>query len=96
MVLGQALDLPEYIQMFYYEGRSKHLRTLGARNELRSASPPHRVNDAIQPSHPLLPSPLAFNLSQHQDLFQSRLFASGGQSTGASAAASVLPMNIQC
>ena len=68
MVLGQALDLPEYIQMLYYEGRSKLLRTLGARNELRSASPPHRVNDAIQPCHPLLPSPLAFNLSQHQDL----------------------------
>ena len=31
----------------------------------------HRVSDAIQPSHPLLsPSPLAFNLSQHQALFQ--------------------------
>ena len=30
----------------------------------------HRVGDAIQPSHPLLsPSPPAFNLSQHQDLF---------------------------
>ena len=27
----------------------------------------HRVGDAIQPSHPLsFPSPLAFNLSQHQ------------------------------
>ena len=31
----------------------------------------HRVTDAIQPSHPLLfPSPLAFNLSQHQGLFK--------------------------
>ena len=30
----------------------------------------HRVHDAIQPSHPLLsPSPPAFNLSQHQGLF---------------------------
>ena len=30
----------------------------------------HRVGDAIQPSHPLLsPSPPAFNLSQHQGLF---------------------------
>ena len=30
----------------------------------------HRVSDAIQPSHPLSsPSP-AFNLSQHQNLFQ--------------------------
>ena len=32
----------------------------------------HRVSDTIQPSHPLSsPSPPAFNLSQHQDLFQS-------------------------
>ena len=31
----------------------------------------HRVGDAIQPSHHLLsPSSLAFNLSQHQGLFQ--------------------------
>ena len=29
------------------------------------------ISDAIQPSHPLLsPSPLTFNLSQHQGLFQ--------------------------
>ena len=31
----------------------------------------HHVSDAIQPSHPLLsPSPPAFNLSQHQGLWQ--------------------------
>ena len=31
----------------------------------------HRVSDAIQPSYPLSsPSPPAFNLSQHQGLFQ--------------------------
>ena len=31
----------------------------------------HGVGDAIQPSHPLKsPSPPAFNLSQHQGLFQ--------------------------
>ena len=31
----------------------------------------HQVSDAIQPSHPLLsPFPPAFNLSQHQGLFQ--------------------------
>ena len=51
----------------------------------------HWVSDAIQPSHPLSSSPPAFNLSQHQDQF----FASGGQSIGVSASASVLPMNIQ-
>ena len=51
----------------------------------------HWVGVAIQPSHPLSsPSPLALNLSQHQGLF-----ASGGQSIGVSASASVLPMNIQ-
>ena len=55
----------------------------------------HRIGDAIQSVHPLSsPSPPAFNLSQHQGLF-SRFFASGGQSIGASASASVLPMNIQ-
>ena len=54
------------------------------------------VGDAIQPSHPLSsPSPPTFNLFQHQDLFMIQFFASGGQSIGASASASVLPMNIQ-
>ena len=54
----------------------------------------HWVSDAIQPSHPLPPPSPALNLSQHQGLFQ-WVFTSGGQSTGASATASVLPMNIQ-
>ena len=56
----------------------------------------HWVNDAIQPSCPLSsPSP-ALSLSQHQGLFQ--LVGSSQQVTkviGASATASVLPMNIQ-
>ena len=57
----------------------------------------HHIGDDIQPSHPLSsPSPPAFNVSQHQDLFTMNwLFASGDQSTGVSASASVLPMNIQ-
>ena len=58
----------------------------------------HRVGDAIQPSH-LLSSTFspALNLSLHQGFFflKSQLFSSGGQSIGASASASVLPMNIQ-
>ena len=50
----------------------------------------HRVGDAIQPSHPLLsPSPPAFNLSQHQGLFQ---WVSSSHQV---AKVSVLPMNIQ-
>ena len=55
----------------------------------------HWVSDVIQPSHPLLPpSPPAFNISQHQGLFK-WVSSSGGQIIGASASASVLPMNIQ-
>ena len=54
------------------------------------------VGDAIQPSHPLSsPSPPALNLSQHQGLFQSRLFVWGGQSIAVSASKSALPMNTQ-
>ena len=55
----------------------------------------HWIGDAIQPSHPLSsPSPPALNLSQHH--FQmSQLSASGGQSVGVSALASVLPINTQ-
>ena len=57
----------------------------------------HWFGDAVYPSHPLLlPSPFAFSLSQHQGLFLvSWLFASGSQSIGASASATVFPMNIQ-
>ena len=57
----------------------------------------HWVGDAIQPSHSLLPpSPPVFNLSQHQGLSQvvGSLYKMAEQ-LGASASASVLPMNIQ-
>ena len=47
----------------------------------------HQVSDAIQPSHPLSPSPPAPSPSQHQSLFLSW----GGQSTGVSALASFPP-----
>ena len=62
------------------------------RHQLPELSQTHaRVGSAIQPSHPrLLPSPPGFKLPQHQGLFES-----DGQSIGAKASASVLPMNIQ-
>ena len=56
----------------------------------------HQVGDAIQPSHPVISfssCPQSFPASGSFPV--SRLFASGGQSIGASASASVLPMNIQ-
>ena len=57
----------------------------------------HQVGDVIQPSYPVSsPSSPTFNLSQHQGFFQiSQFFASSDQSIGASASASVLPINIQ-
>ena len=54
----------------------------------------HWIGDAIQPSHPLLSSSSAFDLSQDQGIFQ-WLFASGGQSFGAATSASVLPLSVQ-
>jgi len=56
----------------------------------------HWVSDAIQSSHPLSPTSLVLNFSPASWSFPiSQLFESGGQSTGPSALASVLPMNIQ-
>ena len=53
-------------------------------------------NDAIQPFDPLSSASLpAFNLHCLQSFPVSQLFASGGQSIGASASASVLPVNIK-
>ena len=46
---------------------------LPVRHQLLESTQTHidQVDDAIQPSHPLFsPSPPAFNLSQHQGLFQ--------------------------
>ena len=50
-----------------------HGLSLPVRNQLPELAQTHvqPVSDAIQPSHPLSsPSPPAFNLSQHQGLFQ--------------------------
>ena len=56
----------------------------------------HRVGDAIQPSHPVVPfSSCPQSLPASGFFPMSQLFAWGGQSTGVSASASVLPMNTQ-
>ena len=55
----------------------------------------HQVGDAIQPSHAVIAfssCPQSFPASGSSPM--SQLFASGGESIGASASASVLPMNI--
>ena len=53
----------------------------------------HWISDAIQPSLPLPFCPQSFPVSGSFPV--NRLFASSGQNTGASASASVLPVNIQ-
>ena len=56
----------------------------------------HWVGDAIQPSHPVVPFSSILQSSPASGSFPvSQFFASGGQSIGASASASVLPINIQ-
>ena len=58
----------------------------------------HWVSDAIQPSHPLSPTPFPScpqSFPASGSFLMNDLFRSGGQSIGASASASVLPMNIQ-
>ena len=54
----------------------------------------HLASDAIQPSHPLSSPSLALSLSQHLGSFPvNQLFASGGQSIGASAPVLLINVN---
>ena len=55
----------------------------------------HRVGDAIQPSSIIPFSSCLKSFPASRSLPMSQFFASGGQSIGASASASVLPKNIQ-
>ena len=57
----------------------------------------HQVSDAIQSSHPLSSphSSCPQSLPASESFPMSQLFTWGGQSTGVSASASVLPMNTQ-
>ena len=56
----------------------------------------HRLGDAIQPSNPVFPFSSCLQSFPASGSFpKSQFFASSGQSIGALASASVLPMNIQ-
>ena len=105
--LGKHVPANGFMLLFVHSVMSNSLQPHGsqhARLSCPSVSPElaqtyvHWVSDAIQTSHtPLSPSPPAFNLSQHQagSLLMSQLFPLGDQSIGASASASVLPINSQ-
>ena len=64
-----AIQLLSHVQLFF---RPHELQaSLSFTISRILLTPVHWVDDAIQPSHPLSsPSPPAFNLSQHQSLFQ--------------------------
>ena len=56
----------------------------------------HRVSNAVQPSHPLIPFSSCHQSFPDSGSFpMSQFFTPGGQSIGVSASASVLPVNIQ-
>ena len=55
----------------------------------------HRVSDAIQPSHSVVPFSCLQSFPTSQSFQMSQFLSSGGQSIGVSTSASVLPMNIQ-
>ena len=55
----------------------------------------HWIGDVIQPSHPLSSPSCPQSFPASESFPRSQPFASGGQIIGASALASVLPMNIQ-
>ena len=85
-----------HVQLFETPWTAAHQASLSITYPELTQTHIHRVGDAIQPSHPLSsPSPAAFNFPTSGPFQMSQLFASGGQSIGVSASASVLPMNIQ-
>ena len=64
-----VVQLPSPIQLFATPWTAAHQASLSFPEFVQTHV--HRVDDAIQPSHPLSsPSPPALNLSQHQGLFQ--------------------------
>ena len=65
----QSLRCVQLFETPWTETRQASLSITNSRSLLRHV---HQVSDAIKPSHPLsYPSPPAFSLSHHQDLFQS-------------------------
>ena len=59
------------VQLFATPWTAARQASLSITNSEPAQTHVHWVGDVIQPSHPLLsPSPLTFNLSQHQSLFQ--------------------------
>ena len=66
-----SVQLLSRVQLFATPWTAAHQASLSIMTPRAYSTPVPRVGDVIQPSHPLsFPSPPAFNLSQHQGLFQ--------------------------
>ena len=66
-----SVQLLSRVRLFVTPWSAAHQASLPITNSWSIQTHVHRVDDAIQPSHPLSsPSPPAFNLSQHQGLFK--------------------------
>ena len=66
-----SVQLLSRVRLFVTPWSAAHQASLPITNSWSIQTHVHRVDDAIQPSHPLSsPSPSAFNLSQHQGLCQ--------------------------
>ena len=95
-IVVQSLSQVQLFATPWTAARQSSLSIINSQSLLKLISI-ESVMPSIQPSHPLSSPPHpAFNLSQHQGLFQMRhFFASSAKVLGVSALASVLPMNIQ-
>ena len=66
-----SVQLLSHVRLFETPWTAARQASLSITNPKLTQTHVHRVSDAIQPSHPLsAPSPLAFNLSQHQGVFK--------------------------
>ena len=65
-----SVQLLSHVQLFATPWTATHQASLSITNSWSLLKLMSIVGDAIQPSHPLSPSPPVFNLSQHQGLFK--------------------------
>ena len=69
---NQFSSVTSHVQLFATPWTAAHQASLPVHHQLLEFAQTHvhRVGDGIQPSHPLSSASPAFNLSQHQGLFQ--------------------------
>ena len=69
--MQSSVPLLSHVQLFATPWTAAYQASLSSTNSQSLLKLIHQVGDAIQPSHPLSsPSPPAFNVYQHQGLFQ--------------------------